>query len=56
MNPDFLDLLRASLDAEVRFMVVGAYAVGVLKSLPTWTRGRVGAHSIASRLANLTAG
>lgn len=29
MNPDFLDLLRALLAAEARFMVVGAYAVAV---------------------------
>ena len=29
MNPDFLDLLRAFIDAEVRFLVVGAYALGV---------------------------
>lgn len=29
MSPDFLDLLRALLGADVRFLVVGAYAVGV---------------------------
>ncbi len=29
MNPDFLDLLRALLAADARFMVVGAYAVAV---------------------------
>jgi hypothetical protein len=29
MNPDFVDLLRAFADAEVRFMVVGAYALAV---------------------------
>jgi hypothetical protein len=29
MNPDFLDLLRALSDANARFLVVGAYAVGV---------------------------
>lgn len=29
MNEDFLDLLSALNDAEVRFLVVGAYAVGV---------------------------
>jgi hypothetical protein len=29
MNPDFLDLLRALLAADVRFMVVGAYAVAI---------------------------
>jgi hypothetical protein len=29
MNPDFLDLLRALLDNETRFLVVGAYALGV---------------------------
>ncbi|MGH9384954.1 MAG: hypothetical protein ACRD2N_11770 [Vicinamibacterales bacterium] len=28
MNPDFIDLLRAFGDADVRFMVVGAYALG----------------------------
>ncbi len=29
MNDDFLELLSALLDANVRFLVVGAYAVGV---------------------------
>jgi hypothetical protein len=29
MSPDFLDLLSALLGAKARFMVVGAYAVGV---------------------------
>ena len=29
MNPDFLDIIRALLDAEVRFIIVGAYAVNV---------------------------
>jgi hypothetical protein len=29
MNPDFVDLLRSLLAADARFMVVGAYAVGV---------------------------
>jgi hypothetical protein len=42
MNPDFLDLLRALLAAEAKFMVVGAYAVGVhgrpraTKDLDVW--------------------
>src|SRR5580704_71884 len=42
MNPDFLDLLRSLLAADVRFMVVGAYAVGVhgrpraTKDLDVW--------------------
>ena len=27
MNPDFVDLLRAFTDADVRFLVVGAYAL-----------------------------
>jgi hypothetical protein len=42
MNPDFLDLLRALLDAEARFLVVGAYALGVhgrpraTKDLDVW--------------------
>ncbi len=42
MNPDFLDLLRALLDADVKFMIVGAYAVGVhghpraTKDLDVW--------------------
>jgi len=42
MNPDFLDLLRALLAADARFMVVGAYAVGVhgrpraTKDLDVW--------------------
>jgi hypothetical protein len=27
MNPDFVDLLRAFGDADVRFMLVGAYAL-----------------------------
>ena len=29
MNQDFLDLLRAFIDHKVRFLVVGAYALGV---------------------------
>ena len=29
MNPDFVDLLRAFAVADVRFLVVGAYALGV---------------------------
>ena len=29
LNEDFLDLLSALLDADVKFMIVGAYAVGV---------------------------
>lgn len=42
MNPDFLDLLRALCAAEARFLVVGAYAVGVhgrpraTKDLDVW--------------------
>lgn len=42
MTPDFLDLLRALLAADARFMVVGAYAVGVhghpraTKDLDVW--------------------
>jgi hypothetical protein len=42
MNPDFLDLLRSLLGADARFMVVGAYAVGVhgrpraTKDLDVW--------------------
>jgi hypothetical protein len=27
MNPDFVDLLRAFVAAEVRFLIVGAYAL-----------------------------
>ena len=29
MNQDFLDLLRAFIDRDVRFMIVGAYALAV---------------------------
>ena len=29
MNPDFLDIIRALLDAEARFLIVGAYAVNI---------------------------
>ena len=29
MNPDFLDFLRAFIAADVRFLVVGAYALGL---------------------------
>jgi hypothetical protein len=29
MNPDFLDLLRAFVAAEVRFLIVGAYALAL---------------------------
>ncbi len=42
MNPDFVDLLRSLLAADARFMVVGAYAVGVhgrpraTKDLDVW--------------------
>jgi hypothetical protein len=42
MNQDFLDLLGALSDAEVRFLVVGGYAVGVhghpraTKDLDVW--------------------
>lgn len=42
MSPDFLDLLRALSGADARFLVVGAYAVGVhghpraTKDLDVW--------------------
>ena len=29
MNQDFLDLLRAFIDHSVRFLIVGAYALGI---------------------------
>jgi hypothetical protein len=29
MNPDFLDIIRALLNAKVRFIIVGAYAVNL---------------------------
>src|SRR5205809_7219492 len=29
MNQDFIDLLRAFVDADVRFMIVGAYALAL---------------------------
>src|SRR5215211_7399088 len=29
MNPDFVDLLRAFIAADVRFLIVGAYALAV---------------------------
>jgi hypothetical protein len=29
MNPDFVDLLRAFVEADVRFVIVGAYALAV---------------------------
>jgi hypothetical protein len=47
LNEDFLDLLSAFLDADVRFMVVGAYAVGVharpraTKDLDVWVEASV---------------
>ena len=47
MNPDFLDLLRALLDAEARFLVVGGYALGVhgrpraTKDLDVWVEASV---------------
>jgi hypothetical protein len=47
MSPDFLDLLRALSGAEARFMVVGAYAVGVhghpraTKDLDVWVEASV---------------
>ena len=42
MSPDFLDLLREFANADVRFMIVGGYAVGVhghvraTKDLDVW--------------------
>jgi hypothetical protein len=47
MSPDFLDLLRSLLAADARFMVVGAYAVGVhgrpraTKDLDVWVEPSV---------------
>src|SRR5450432_2137020 len=47
MSPDFLDLLRALLGADARFLVVGAYAVGVhgrpraTKDLDVWVEASV---------------
>jgi hypothetical protein len=47
MSPDFLDLLRAFSDAEARFLVVGAYAVGVhgrpraTKDLDVWVEASI---------------
>jgi hypothetical protein len=47
MNPDFLDLLRSLLAADARFMIVGAYAVGVhghpraTKDLDVWVEPSV---------------
>ena len=29
MNPDFLDIIRSLLDAEARFLIVGAYALNL---------------------------
>jgi hypothetical protein len=31
MNPDFVDLLRAFLAADVRFLIVGAYALALFR-------------------------
>jgi hypothetical protein len=48
MSPDFLDLLRALSAADVRFLVVGAYAVGVhgrpraTKDLDVWVEASDG--------------
>ena len=47
MNEDFLDLLSALRDADVRFLIVGAYAVGVharpraTKDLDIWVEASV---------------
>lgn len=47
MNEDFLDLLLALRDAEARFLVIGAYAVGVhgrpcaTKGLDVWIEASV---------------
>jgi hypothetical protein len=47
MNPDFLDLLRSLLAADARFLLVGAYAVGVhgrpraTKDLDVWVEPSV---------------
>lgn len=68
MSPDFLDLLRALSDAEARFLVVGAYAVGVhgwpraTKDLDVWVEAssenapRVlrGLHEFGAPLMGLT--
>jgi len=42
MNPDFLDLLRAFIAADVRFLIVGAYALahhGRPRAPGTWRCG-----------------
>ena len=42
MNPDFVDLLRAFTEANVRFLIVGAYALalhGRPRQRPIWTCG-----------------
>jgi len=47
MNPDFLDLLRSLRAADARFLIVGAYAVGVhghpraTKDLDVWVEPSV---------------
>ncbi|MDP9001489.1 MAG: hypothetical protein M3O46_15415 [Myxococcota bacterium] len=47
MSPDFLDLLRALSEADARFLVIGAYAVGVhgrpraTKDLDVWVEASV---------------
>jgi hypothetical protein len=42
MNQDFVDLLRAFIDHDVRFLVVGAYALalhGRPRATGAWTSG-----------------
>lgn len=57
MNDDFLDLLSALVDAEARFLIVGAYAVGVharpraTKDLDVWVEASAdNAHKVLSAL------
>ena len=40
MNEDFVDLLRAFVDHNVRFMVVGAYALAIHGRPRSTRRGR----------------
>jgi hypothetical protein len=62
MTPDFLDLLRALADAEARFLIVGAYAVGVhgrpraTKDLDVWVEAsRENAHRVMRGLVTFGA-
>ena len=52
MNPDFVDLLRAFVAADVRFLVVGAYALALHDGFaPVSSADLPGAHALQDALS-----